>query len=147
MADSRDQDPKGFIEFTDGYPTEHTVRDGNENPIRVVREGPVADLEAWLRNVFTTELPGTLDKAELYGAADLQVMADAMGVMIPSIAGDNGLKLQAAVAFYTLGKVARVIGALRDGRSPSEDTWYDTHIYGLMGLKVYQTGCWLEQKD
>jgi hypothetical protein len=70
-------------------------------------------------------------------------MADAMGKMMPQIDHDHQLKLQAAVAFYLLGKVARVMGALKDGRSPTSDTWYDAHIYSMMGLRIQEVGYWL----
>lgn len=108
---------------------------------------PVDELEQWLRHTFESELPGTLDKAVTYGSADLEVMGDAMGVMIPKIANDPKLKLLAAVTFYQLGKVARQIGALRDGREPPLDTNYDMHIYGLIGMKIQMTGEWLPVRD
>ena len=103
---------------------------------------PVEELEAWLRNAFDTELPGTLEKAVLYGSADLEIMADAMGKMMPHLQND-AQRLQAAIAFYLLGKVARAMGALRDGREPTADTWYDAHIYSMMALKIQETGHWL----
>lgn len=103
---------------------------------------PVEELQSWLWNAFNTELPGTLEKAELYGSADLEIMADAMGKMMPHLQTD-AQRLQAAIAFYLLGKVARAMGALRDGREPTADTWYDAHIYSMMALKIQETGHWL----
>lgn len=107
----------------------------------VVPEAAV-ELEGWLRNAFEAELPGTIDKAILYGSVDLEIMADAMGKMMPHLKTD-ALRLQAAISFYLLGKVARAMGALRDGREPTADTWYDAHIYSMMGLKIQETGFWL----
>jgi hypothetical protein len=102
----------------------------------------VHDLEQWLRVTFERELPGTLAKARQYGSADLEVMAGAMMQVMPMLkTHEQGL--QAAIAFYNLGKVARVFGALCQGEDPHPDCNYDSHIYALMGLKVGETGRWL----
>lgn len=120
---------------------DYSIEVGNAK--KVPPSTPVEELEGWLRRTFEDELPSTLEKAVTYGAADLEVMGDALAVMMPQIAHDRKLRLLAAVTFYQLGKVARQIGALRDGREPPTDTNYDMHIYGLIGLKIQETGEWL----
>lgn len=103
----------------------------------------IEELRAFLLRLKDRELDETLRKAAEYGSSDLEVMAQAMLLLVPEAQRDRRLGLQMAIGFYALGKVARLFGAFEDGRVPSADTWYDLHIYGVMGLRVHEEGKWL----
>lgn len=103
----------------------------------------VRDLQAWMEKIRQAEQNETLRKAVEYGSSDLEVMGKTMLLLVPEHLRTEALGLQMAIGFYALGKVARLFGAFEDGRAPSTDTWYDLHIYALMGMKVQETGRWL----
>jgi hypothetical protein len=48
-----------------------------------------------------------------------------------------------AVAFYTLGKIARIFSGYQMGLVPDDDSWFDLHFYSMMALKIRETGRWL----
>lgn len=83
---------------------------------------------------------GYQEKAREYGHVDLDVVGNAL---LQSIGADKFAHLDPAesawvareigIAFYLLGKVARMCGAYADGRIPSNDTWHDTTVYSMMG--------------
>ncbi len=69
------------------------------------------------------------EKAKEYGSADLEVMGAAMAELL-GLHHDEGV--EAALAFYILGKVSRAFGAIKMGKIPSDDTWHDVTVYSLM---------------
>lgn len=103
----------------------------------------VLDLETWLREFAAKVEPETLRKAAEYGSSDLEIMGQAMLLLVPKEFRERALGLEMAIAFYALGKVARLFGAYERGDRPSADTWFDLHVYAKMGLKVRETGRWL----
>lgn len=74
-----------------------------------------------------------LRKNEEYGDADLRIMGNAMLELCPQMKehGERG-GIEMALAFYMLGKVARMFGAYAEGRPPSDDTFQDLTVYSLM---------------
>jgi hypothetical protein len=46
------------------------------------------------------------------------------------------------VAFYALGKMARIMGAYADGLAPSDDSWHDLAIYARMAQRVRHADGW-----
>lgn len=109
-----------------------------------------AELATWWMETSEADLNAVVPKAVQYGGADLEVMGEAMQHLIPKEARKKlgelrcqKMGLEMAVAFYALGKVARLYGAFEQGRMPSEDTWFDLEIYARMGRRVRETGSWI----
>lgn len=47
-----------------------------------------------------------------------------------------------AIIDYVMGKVARLIAALANGRPASGDTWHDIAVYAKMVIRIRETGTW-----
>lgn len=103
----------------------------------------VQELQDWWAKVAAEDAARTIPKVIEYGSADLKVMGAALQAMIP-----RGEELparvgqEAAVAFYLLGKVARMFGAYAQGQAPTDDTWLDARIYAMMGHRIRERGEW-----
>ncbi len=94
------------------------------------------------------EINKVLPKAVEYGAADLDLMGHALGLMLNSPRAREAkwtpAELQEmASAFYALGKVARVFGAFAQGQVPSEDCWHDLGVYARMVQVIRRRGGWM----
>jgi hypothetical protein len=100
----------------------------------------VQDLANWWLAETKFELDSVLPKAIEYGSADLKVIGFALSQMIGEPKGVTNDEL--GIAFYVLGKVARLIGGYADGRSPSSDTWHDIAIYTKMAQYARENGGW-----
>lgn len=100
----------------------------------------VQDLANWWLEETKFELDSVLPKAIEYGSADLKVIGFALSQMIGEPKGVTNDEL--GIAFYVLGKVARLIGGYADGRSPSSDTWHDIAIYTKMAQYARENGGW-----
>lgn len=101
------------------------------------------ELTAWWYTQAQKEIELVIDKAIEYGAADLKVMGKAMLCLMPG--GEDQperVGLELAIAFYALGKVARVFGAFERGAVPSDDCWEDLGIYCRMAQHVREEGRW-----
>ena len=98
-------------------------------------------LDAWWRDDTEVELAGVMPKAIEYGSSDLRLMGQAMLMFMPQCEGKVDAE-ELAIAFYALGKTARLIGAYVDGRVPSEDTWHDLAVYAKMAKRVRAVGQW-----
>lgn len=79
-------------------------------------------------------------KAFEYGSTDLQIMAGAMVQMFPGI--EPAEALQAAIAFYALGKISRVISSFKEGRPAPADSWRDLEVYAMMAQRIMEQGGW-----
>lgn len=108
-------------------------------------------LADWWMEQARKEADAVIPKAIAYGGADLEVMGRAMQTLIPKatrqdLTDENLRRMgeEMAVAFYLLGKVARLFGAYEQGRLPSEDTWYDAGVYTRMGQRIRETGSWVK---
>lgn len=107
-------------------------------------------LADWWMRLSVEEVQRTVPKSIEYGSADLKIMGEAMLQLVPqmrkSIEDNPGERVAAgqemAIAFYVLGKVARLLGAYEQGRMPSEDTWFDLGIYPKMVRRIRETGTW-----
>lgn len=100
----------------------------------------VQSLADWWLEETQLELDSVLPKAVEYGSADLKVIGFALSQMIGEPKGVTNDEL--GIAFYVLGKVARLIGGYADGRSPSSDTWHDIAIYTKMAQYARENGGW-----
>ena len=110
---------------------------GEENP---KWQTSTDDLVGWWTQTANDELGDVLPKAIEYGSADLKIIGFAMSQMIGKPTKVTHEEL--GIAFYLLGKVARLIGAYADGRSPSDDTWHDIAIYTKMAQFSRTFGHW-----
>ena len=110
---------------------------------------------SWVMNTIESDLDEVIPKAILYGGADLEVMAAAMRPFLDvSYAGADydedtmkRLSMEAAVGFYSLGKVARLMGGYAAGQIPSDDTWGDLTVYSVMGRYIRNHGEWRVQVE
>jgi hypothetical protein len=98
------------------------------------------ELERWLRSNFESTLEDAVRKADQYGSDDIGIMAAALTPVLPH--GPLSSK-QAVIAFYAMGKLSRILGAIQDGQEPTQDSWQDLRVYATMGEKVRATGVWL----
>lgn len=100
-------------------------------------------LSKWWLDVTDEELAMLLPKVEEYSAYDLELIGTTMA---DTIGWSGELTTAAAteigISFYVLGKMGRVMGAIREGRLPSEDTWMDLAVYSRMALRAKQAGSW-----
>lgn len=99
------------------------------------------DLGTWWGHVAAREFDAILPKVEQYGATDLRVLGAAMRSMAPQASSDVSDE-ELAIAFYAFGKLSRIMGAIADGRCPSDDCWHDLAVYAKMAQRVRETGNW-----
>lgn len=98
-------------------------------------------LETWWEDTTDEEIRSMIPKVIEYGSHDLDIIGDIMLMMRPELRG----KIQPAelgVAFYALGKIARIMGAYADGAAPSDDSWHDLAIYARMAQRVRNAEGW-----
>jgi hypothetical protein len=97
----------------------------------------------WWVNHLVQEWPMVARKAAEYGGGDLELMAAGMQMLTPALPQEGKAPDQErAIAFYLLGKVARLLGAFERHIPVSRDTWQDAHVYAMMGLRVHDEGRW-----
>jgi hypothetical protein len=87
-------------------------------------------LNWWLAHA-EADAEAALAKANEYGSSDLKVVGAALGG-----------EAEAGIAFYILGKAARAVSGVLEGRPVSDDTWHDIVVYGMMARRVRETGRW-----
>jgi|SRR6476646_4447739 len=100
-----------------------------------------ADLEAWWTGLSAEDVGPAMIKAKEYGSLDLKIIGSTMRGMLgvpDGIVSDEEI----GILFYTLGKVARGISALSQGRAASDDTWHDITVYSMMVRRVREHGEW-----
>lgn len=97
------------------------------------------ELAEWWRNLAESEIEQTIAKTSEYGGDDLTWMGSVLADCIENGAASPE---EIAIAFYALGKITRIIGAYKEGRRPSDDSWLDLHIYAGMGIRVREKGQW-----
>lgn len=98
-------------------------------------------LETWWENTTSDELASMLPKVIEYGSHDLAVIGDVMMLMKPELR-DQVHPSELGIAFYALGKMARIMGAYADGIAPSDDSWHDLAIYARMAQRVRYADGW-----
>jgi hypothetical protein len=99
------------------------------------------DLTAWWAAVSADDVEPALIKAKEYGSLDLAIIGASLRQMVgtsPDIVSDEEI----GIIFYTLGKVARAISAVSEGRRPSDDTWHDITVYSMMVRRLREAGQW-----
>lgn len=107
-------------------------------------KGSMADqLATWWRKTAEEEIDQTVAKAVEYSASDLLDIG--RGVL--GEGHSDEFYYEAGIAFYLLGKISRIMGAIREGRRPSYDSWFDAGIYARMGQRVKEVGSWPGTKE
>lgn len=112
--------------------------------------GPVRnELADWWRGVTEDDIAAMLPKAREYSAYDLILLgkatADMVGAFDPEPYEEgvpDGVYAEIGCWWYLMGKVARAIGAIKEGRLPSEDTAADARIYATMISRIKAVGGW-----
>lgn len=119
-----------------------------ENQRKLDLEAAVQSLLSWWESLASHDAAKTAPKAVEYGAADLDIMGQAM-VALGNGAWDGATQderlaigREMACAFYALGKLARIFSAFQQGRPPSDDSWFDLTVYSVMARRIRQTGIW-----
>lgn len=97
----------------------------------------MSDLETWWKDKAEAEIELTLPKVKAYSSVDLEIMGAAL-------ADDRKQGVEAAIAFYALGKVSRIVGSLQEDRPTEsrEDSWFDLGVYSRMAQRVLEVGSW-----
>lgn len=128
---------------------------GDREPER--DESPLA---RWWRDLAEDEIAMVVAKANEYGATDLRDLGYQVLDMAgrrpeydrdddfderpepPTLAERDAQATEIGIAFYTAGKLARIIAAIKEGRRPSYDSWHDVGIYARMAQRVHTHGGW-----
>jgi hypothetical protein len=109
----------------------------------------VAELTEWWLTKAANEAEAVCAKAIEYGATDLRDL----GFQILEMAGRKphgdgapaniqALATEIGIAFYAMGKLARIVAAVKEGRQPSYDSWHDLGVYARMAQRVHECGGW-----
>jgi hypothetical protein len=93
------------------------------------------DLSDWWPEIAARDLAAFRPKLEQYGSHDLLVVGTGLN---PD--QEPAEAMEAGCAFYALGKVARVVEAVRTGRDPGDDSWHDLTVYSMMARRIRATG-------
>jgi hypothetical protein len=104
-----------------------------------------SELVDWWMDLARIEVDAVVAKAIEYGATDLRDL----GLQILEMAGrrgpnptDDGYATEIGIAFYAIGKMARIAAAVKEGRRPSLDSWSDLGVYARMAQRVRVAGAW-----
>jgi len=111
-------------------------------------EARVEAISDWWTSHVAAVIEKTAPKAVEYGASDLDLMGQAMQASLPipaewTLEEKAEFGRYAACAFYALGKVARIFGALEQGRLPNPDSEFDLEVYSIMMARIRETGRWV----
>jgi hypothetical protein len=95
------------------------------------------ELRQWWAAKTSRDIEAMLPKMREYSSSDLQVIGAGL---VPDLS--PALQAEAAIAFYLLGKAARITGSLMEEREPDVDSWDDAAVYAMMGRRVREAGGW-----
>ena len=106
-----------------------------------------ADVERWWLETAKADLALALPKAAEYGgakegSADLEVMGDALAVLVGLEDAPSAVRQELACWFYALGKVSRLISDYRQGRPGKSDSWTDLVVYAMMARRLQAVSRW-----
>lgn len=128
--------PGGLVVHQGSCPTQG-------QPTREIRDA-VQAVRNWWREDADTESAKLAPKAVEYGSYDLELIGKVLRDMIDS---DHRVhpdlsNLELGIAFYELGKIARIVSGIFDGQVPSDDNWQDAAIYPRMVTYIREKGQW-----
>jgi hypothetical protein len=97
-------------------------------------------VRGWWIAEATDEAEATLMKTEQYGSLDLEII----GKQLKQLAAKNQAvdPAEIGIAFYVLGKAARLMSGYAAGAKPSDDTWRDIACYTKMAQRMRYVGRW-----
>lgn len=95
------------------------------------------ELRQWWASKTARDIDAMLPKVAEYSSSDLLVIGAGI---VPHM--NPAAQAEAAVAFYLLGKAARLTGAFIEGRVPHVDSWDDAAVYSMMGRRIREVGAW-----
>ena len=128
--------PRTLTELAD------SLRDETGHPVSGFHED-ADELIDWWVDTTRSDILASIGKVREYGASDLVIMGDVMREWAGHPQGwDRQSGIEMACGFYLLGKIARAVGAYRDGRLPSDDTIYDIYYYAMMIRRIRAVGEW-----
>ena len=93
-------------------------------------------LSEWWISHAHQEADRTISKMEEYGAGDLAMIGYSISRIANRKVRDEKQAAELGIVFYAIGKIARVITAVEEGRTPSDDTWFDLAVYAKMVLAI-----------
>ena len=119
--------------------------DSQAGPGLDYRSRMAAALEQWWEDKTRAEIEGVVPKAIEYSSSDLEDLGRQWGAAIgwgPELLADRSMLTQLGIVMYAQGKLARIWGALREGRSPSDDSVFDLAVYTKMMQRAREFGSW-----
>jgi hypothetical protein len=108
------------------------------------------ELRKWWDEISGEEADLAVAKADEYGSYDLlllgRVIADMtdypVAKMVAEGQSEDEIHTELGIAFYVQGKLARWVGAIKEGRRVSDDTLADTVVYVRMVQRARAVGGW-----
>lgn len=103
-------------------------------------------LRDWWMAQAAAEADKLIPKAQEYGSFDLELTGRLLAEMVNPdrlpLADQDWQLMERGIVFYLAGKVARLVSAIRDGHTPSDDTFMDISIYARMALYIREHKQW-----
>jgi hypothetical protein len=106
-----------------------------------MNDARMTELTDWWMDHAADEAQMVIPKAIAYGADDLlQIGRQMAGAINRDVTDAQAAEL--GIAFYAMGKIARIMAAVKEGRDPNIDSWLDLGVYAKMAQRVRITGGW-----
>ncbi len=117
-------------------------------PLSVAFDAQWQQFEEFARSTFEDDLKRARAKAQEYGSHDLEIMGTTLEAMLPQsdhldAQSRHAAGIEMAIAFYMMGKSARMFGAFKKGTTPGDDSYRDMDIYAMMARYVRLNGKWI----
>lgn len=100
------------------------------------------ELYDWWLKQAALEAEATITKAIEYSSTDLSDIGDALAEVAGWETSDRAILTELGIAFYALGKISRILGAIKDHRLPNSDNWLDLGVYARMAQRNREVGSW-----
>lgn len=104
-------------------------------------------LQDWWQTKALEEVTAVAPKAVEYSSVDLVWIGRTLGLILGRDGLDDEEATELGIFFYEVGKIGRWIGAIKEGRRPSDDTLFDAGIYIKMAQRNRDVGGWPFAKD
>jgi hypothetical protein len=98
----------------------------------------------WLDHADAT-VTEMVPKVSDYSAYDLIWIGHQMAAVQGRVV-DEEEATELGIYWYCLGKMGRWVGAIHEGRRPSDDTVHDLGVYSIMAERNRQVGGWPNAK-
>jgi hypothetical protein len=99
-------------------------------------------LKDWWVDNAAAAADATIPKAIAYSSQDLADIGYTMAGMLGLKATSIEEATEIGLLFYLQGKLSRWIGAVKEGRRPSDDTLFDGMVYFTMAIRNRAVGGW-----